>query len=60
MDSKAKGLLVILAMLAALVYTVINYLSGKIDTMFLLVCFAILGIPMMNMINILIRDWKNK
>ena len=60
MNPTVKTILVILAMVAALVYTVFNYLAGKIDTMFLMVCFVLLGIPMVNMINILIRDWKNK
>ncbi len=60
MNNTTKAFLTILAMVAALIYTVMNYLSGKIDMMFLAACFLILGIPMLNMINILIQDWKNK
>ena len=60
MDNIKKGILTILFMLAVMVYTVMNYASGKIDLVMFVVCMAIMGIPMMNMINLLIQEIKKK
>ena len=60
MDNVKKGILAILVMLAVMAYTVWNYIQGKTDLIMFLVCMAILGIPMMNMINLLIQEMKKK
>jgi hypothetical protein len=60
MDTVKKGILTILFMLIVMAYTVINYASGKIDFVMFVVCMAIMGIPMLNMINLLIQEWKKK
>ena len=60
MDIKKKSILAILLLLAVLGYTAWNYASGNTDLMMFLVCTAILGIPLVNMVNILIREWKEK
>ena len=60
MNSITKILSTLLLMAAVMGYTIYNYITGKIDTTYLLVFVVILGIPFVNIINILIRDWKNK
>lgn len=60
MRNLPKALFTILAMAAVMVYTVINYLNGKTDFTMFIVCMVILAIPMFNMINILIQQWKEK
>jgi len=60
MNNITKTILTILAMVAVIGYTIFNYVSGRIDTMYFFVFMAILCIPLLNMINILIREWKNK
>ena len=60
METKMKAILTIVTMLMVMGYTVWNYVSGKTDLVMFLVCMAIMGIPMVNMINILIEEWKKK
>ena len=60
MNKTVKALLTILAMLAVMAYTVWNYSNEKIDFAMFLVSMIILGIPMVNMINLMIQEWKNK
>lgn len=60
MNDLTKTFLTILAMVAVICCTIFNFISGKIDTMYFVVLMAILCIPLVNMVNILIRDWKNK
>ena len=60
MNQLTKIILTIIAMLAVIGYTVFNYISGKIDLVYFLVCIAIVGFPLANMLNIMIREWKNK
>ena len=60
METKMKAILTIVTMLMVMGYTVCNYVSGKTDLVMFLVCMAIMGIPMVNMINILIEEWKKK
>jgi hypothetical protein len=55
-----KKVLVILLMLAVIVYTVLNYRSGRIDRTYMAVCLVLLGLPMVNMIRLMIQDWKEK
>ena len=60
MNNITKALLTILAMAAVMVYSVLNYVNGRIDRMYLIVIFLILGIPMVNMINLVIQELKKK
>ena len=60
MDTVKKSILTIVVMLIVMVYTVINYASGRIDLVMFVVCMAIMGIPMLNMINLLIQEIKKK
>ena len=60
MDMIKKSILTILLLLAVMGYTVWNYVSGRTDTVMFLVCMAIMGIPLVNMVNILIQEWKKK
>ena len=55
-----KSIFTILVMLAVMAYTVWNYVNGKTDLVMFLVCMAILGIPLVNMINLLIQEFKKK
>ena len=60
MNNTAKALLTILAMAAVLVYTIVNYINGKTELIFLAVAMAVLGLPMVSMINLLVQEWKKK
>jgi len=60
MKNLGKAVAMILFMLAVLGYTVYNYLTGKIDMTMFVVFVVIMGIPLFNMVNILIQQWKNK
>ena len=58
MENKLKAVLTIVTMLMVMGYTVWNYVSGKTDFVMFLVCMVIMGIPLVNMINILIEERK--
>ena len=60
MNKLTKILLSLLLIAAVMGYTVYNYLTGKTDMFSFLVFAAILGIPFVNMINILIQELKNR
>lgn len=60
MNKIAKMLLTLLGILAVLGYTFYNYATGERDLTFLIVCTAILGIPFVNILNLLIQELKNK
>ena len=60
MKTFAKPLGLIVLMLAVIGYTVYNYLHGKIDSAMFLVSIVILGLPLFNMVNLLIQEWKKK
>ena len=60
MKSFAKPIGIILVMLAVIGYTVFNFVNGKIDTPMFLVSMAILCLPLINMVNLLIQEWKKK
>ena len=51
---------VIILILAVLVYTVINYLSGKLDLSFFLVAMALLAYALTGMINQLVQYLKKR
>ena len=58
MENKLKAVLTIVTMLMVMGYTVWNYVSGKTDFVMFLVCMVIMGIPLVNMVNILIEERK--
>ena len=60
MNTVGKAVAVMVFMVAVMGYTVFNYLSGKIDMTMFAVCILIMGIPLFNIVNILIQQWKNK
>ena len=60
MNIVKKSILTIVTILAVMAYTVWNYASGRTDTVMFLVCMAIMGIPLVNMINLLIQERKKK
>ena len=60
MNERTKVFLSILTILAVIGYTIFNYATGKINGTYFWVFMAILCIPLMNMVNILIREWKDK
>lgn len=60
MNKIAKMVLTLLGILAVLGYTCYNYMTGQRDLTFLLVCAVILGIPFVNILNLLIQELKNK
>ena len=60
MDTIKKSLFTIPVVLAVMAYTVWNYVQGKTDLLMFLVCMAIMGIPLLNMINLLIQELKKK
>ena len=60
MNNIKKIILMIIVMVAVIGYTIFNYVSGKTDLVFFLVCIVIVGLPLANMINILIQELKKK
>ena len=60
MNNLVKMLLTLALIAAVLIYSVLNFLAGKITLMYLVVFFAILGIPFINILNILIQELKKK
>ena len=60
MNNITKAILAIIVMVAVLAYTILNYLNGKTEFTMLVVSMAIIGIPLVNMINILIQELKKK
>ena len=60
MNNITKSLLTLLLMAAVLGYTIFNYLTGKISMTYFLVFAVILGIPFVNLVNILLQELKNR
>lgn len=60
MKTAGKTIGLIVLMVAVMGYTVFNYTAGKIDMSMFLCSMVIIGIPLFNMVNILLREWKNK
>ena len=60
MNKITKALLTLLAMAAVIAYTVYNYVSGRTNQMTFLVYMGVLCIPMLNMVNLLIQELKNR
>ena len=47
-------------MITVMAYTVMNFVGGKIPVVNFLVYMAILGIPLVSLFGILIRQWRGK
>ena len=60
MNKLTKTFLSLLLIAAVMAYTVYNFLAGKTDQFAFLVYLVILGIPFVNMLNILIQELKNR
>ena len=60
MNNVKKAFLTLILIVAVLAYTVFNFVSGKISMSYLLVFSVILGIPFVNILNILIQDLKTR
>ncbi|MBR5126191.1 MAG: hypothetical protein IKU68_05605 [Oscillospiraceae bacterium] len=60
MKTVGKVVLLVIMMVIVMGYTTYNYLAGQIDMTMFLVSMLIVGIPLFNMVNILIRQWKSK
>ena len=60
MNQITKILLTLAAIAAVLGYTVYNYVAGQRDLTFLMIVTVILGIPFVNLLNILIQELKKK
>jgi predicted membrane channel-forming protein YqfA (hemolysin III family) len=60
MNKLTKTFLSLLLILAVMAYTVCNFTAGKTDQFSFLVYLVILGIPFINMLNILIQELKNR
>lgn len=60
MNKIAKMVLTLMGILAVLGYTYYNYVTGQRDLTFLIVCVVVLGIPFVNILNLLIQELKNR
>ena len=60
MNALVKIIGVILLILAVTVYTVVNYLSGKVDLSFFLVALALLAYILVGMVNQLVQYLKKR
>ena len=60
MNPLIKIIGIIILILAVTVYTVINYLSGKIDMKFFLVSMGLLAYILVGMVNQLVQYLKNR
>ena len=60
MNKLTKTILSLLLIAAVMAYTVYNFLAGKTDQFTFVVYLVILGIPFINMLNILMQELKNR
>ena len=58
--SFVNNLMTIALLVAVLVYTVINYVTGKTSLVFFLICVLALSVPLLKMLSILFQEWKNR
>ena len=56
MNSTWGRIVALIAMAAVLVYTVVNYMNGRSSIGHVLIAAVFIGLPMMNMIRLMIRD----
>ena len=55
-----SNLMTIVLLVAVLIYTVINYVTGKTSLVFFLICVLALSVPLLKMLSILLQEWKNR
>ena len=55
-----SNLMTILLLVAVLIYSVINYVTGKTSLVFFLICALALSVPLLKMLSILFQEWKNR
>ena len=60
MNKLTKIILSLLLMTAVIGYTIYNFVIGQTEQVSFVVYMVILGIPFVNMINLLIQEWKNR
>ena len=56
MNSRAGRIVAILCMVAVLAYTVFNYYTGRSSIGFVVAAILCIGLPMMNMIKLMIEE----
>ena len=56
MNNTIGRIVALIAMAAVIVYTVVNYLSGRSSLGHVFVAVAVVGLPMMNIIRLMIRE----
>ena len=60
MNSTAKHILSILAMAAVIAYTLFNYYTGRSSFGFVVAAVLLIGLPMMNIIRMMIDEHNEK
>ena len=60
MNPFVKKLLGVLLVIAAFIATIVLYRNGTISGNSVIMLLIVLLIPLFNMVNILIQEWKNK
>ena len=56
MNSKAGRIVSLLCMAAVLAYTIFNYYTGRSSIGFVVAAILCIGLPMMNMIKLMIQE----
>ena len=60
MNSKTGRIVSLVTMAAVIVYTVMNYLSGRSSIGFVLAAVVFIGMPMVNIIRLMLDEAKDK
>ena len=60
MNSQAGRIVSLVTMAAVIAYTVMNYLSGRSSIGFVLAAVLFIGMPMVNIIRLMLDERKNK
>lgn len=55
-----SNLMTIVLLVAVLIYSVINYVTGKTSLVFFLICVLALSVPLLKMLSIFFQEWKNR
>ena len=55
-----NNLMTIVLLVAVLIYSVVNYVTGKTSLVFFLVCVLALSVPLLKMLSIFLQEWKNR
>ena len=56
MNTKAGRIVSIVVMAAVIAYTVFNYYSGRCSIGFVIAAILVIGLPMMNIIKLMIQE----